>query len=97
MVDIIFKASDYAELLADAELLGFVHTDDDGTKHIITNGSFESGGGWFLNVVGTVYEPIVGEVDPENPPEPVARDGYWGRLRLNGTPQEKPQFSSAIT
>jgi hypothetical protein len=92
MQEIIFKAPDADYLASEAARLGFA----DNEGHIITNGTFESGGGWFLNVVGTVYEPIVGPIDPEDPPTPVARSGYWGRLRLNGTPDNMPSFSSAI-
>jgi hypothetical protein len=92
MTEIIFNSGDYSTLLADAESLGFV--DAEGT--IVTNGTFETGGGWFLNVVGTIYEPIEGPVDPDNPPQPVARPGYFGRLRMNGTPETMPTFSSAI-
>jgi hypothetical protein len=88
MTDIVFNSGDYATLLNEAETLGFVTTDAEGNKSIIVNGTFESGGGWFLNIVGTIY-------DTQDPP--VARDGYWGRLRLNGTPQDMPTFSSAIT
>lgn len=96
-MDIVFNSNDYATLLSEAETLGFVSTDADGNKSIITNGTFESGGGWFLNITGTIYEPISGPIDPDNPPTPVARQGYWGRLRLNGTPDNMPTFSSAIT
>lgn len=96
-MEIIFNSHDYATLLDDAESLGFTQTDSEGNAAIVTNGTFESGGGWFLNIVGDVYEPIVGPIDPDNPPTPVKREGYWGRLRLNGTPQEMPSFSSAIT
>lgn len=80
MTEIVFNSGDYATLLSEAKTLGFVDEDD----NIITNGTFESGGGWFLNIVGTIY-------DVETP-----RLGYWGRLRLNGTPAEMPTFSSAI-
>lgn len=97
MTDIVFNSGDYATLLSEAETLGFVTENPDGEKTIIVNGTFESGGGWFLNVVGTIYEPIPTPVDPDNPPTPVARSGYWGRLRLNGTPDSMPTFSSAIT
>lgn len=96
-MEIVFNSHTYEALLADAERLGFTYTDEAGDKHIITNGSFETGGSWFLNVVGDVYDPITGPVDPDNPPTPVKRDGYFGRLRLNGTPDNMPTFSSAIT
>lgn len=98
MSEIIFNSGDYDTLLAEAETLGFVNTDAEGNKTIIVNGTFESGGGWFLNIVGTVYEPVTPPTNPEDPwPDPVPRAGYWGRLRLNGTPAEMPSFSSAIT
>ena len=96
MREIIFNSGDYATLLADAETLGFVTEDAEGNKSIVTNGTFDSGGGWFLNICGEIYEPIVGPIDPDNPPTPVKRPGYWGRLRLNGTPETMPTFSSAI-
>lgn len=94
-MDIVFNSGDYATLLSEAETLGFVTESPDGEKTITVNGTFESGGGWFLNVVGTIYEPI--PIDPDNPPVPVPRAGYFGRLRLNGTPDNMPTFSSAIT
>lgn len=96
MREIIFNSGDYATLLAEAKTLGFTQEDEQGNVTIVTNGTFATGGGWFLNIVGDVYEPIVGPIDPENPPQPVKRDGYWGRLRLNGTPDNMPSFSSAI-
>ena len=98
MTDIIFNSHDYETLLADAERLGFTQTDAEGNVTIITNGSLASGGGWFLNVVGTVYEPVVPPTNPDDPwPAPVPREGYWGRLRLNGETGGVPPFDPAIT
>lgn len=98
MNELVFSAPDYATLLSEAETLGFTTTDENGEKHIVTNGTFASGGGWFLNLVGQVYEPVTPPANPDDPwPEPVARPGYWGRLRLNGEPETMPSFSSAIT
>lgn len=92
MFEIIFKAPDADFLASEAARLGFADVDG----NIITTGTFETGGGWFLNVVGTVYEPIEGPIDPEDPPVPVARSGYWGRLRINGTPDQMPEFGPEI-
>ena len=65
---------------------------EDGFGHISTGGSY------FLNVVGTIYEPVVPPVNPDDPwPAPVPREGFWGRLRLNGTPETMPGFDPAIT
>jgi len=61
--------------------LGFV--DNDG--NIVTKGATPDGGGWFLNIVGVVYE--------NEAPLP----GIWGRLRLNGGSENLPAFSNAIT
>lgn len=93
MIELVFQSPDMATLQADAEALGFVDADG----NILTNGSTPDGGGWFLNVVGTVYEPIVGPIDIDNPPTPVARPGIWGRLRLNGGSENLPPFSDSIT
>jgi hypothetical protein len=93
MIELVFNAPDMATLQADAEQLGFV--DPDG--NILTAGVTPDGGGWFLNIVGTVYEPIVGPIDPENLPTPVALPGVWGRLRINGGAENVPPFSAAIT
>jgi hypothetical protein len=82
MREIIFNAVDNATLMADAKNLGFI----DSNGNLVTNGTFVSGGGWFLNIIGTVFDS-----------SHVARPGYWGRLRLNGTPDALPAFSSAIT
>lgn len=93
MREIIFNSQDADTLASEAARLGFAN--EDGS--IITNGTFASGGGWGLNVVGTVYEPMTPPADPEGPwPEPVARPGYWGRLRINGTPEEFPTFEPEI-
>jgi hypothetical protein len=64
--------------------------------NVITNGTFESGGGWAMALPGDVYEPIDGPIDPENPPTPVKRPGYFGRLRINGTPETMPSFATEI-
>lgn len=94
MREIIFNSGDADNLNSEAARLGFAN--EDGS--IIVSGTFESGGGWYLNVVGTVYEPMTPPADPEGPwPEPVARPGYWGRLRLNGTPDEMPSFGPELT
>lgn len=93
-MEIIFDSHDYATLRSEAETLGFVNSKD----NIITNGTFESGGGWFLNIVGDVYEPVTPPANPDDSwPKPVKRPGYWGRLRLNGQPQEMLSFSPNIT
>lgn len=97
MREFVFNAESYDVLLADATSLGFTHTDDAGVEHIIVNGPMKSGGSYFLNYVGTVYEPIVGDYDLENPPAPVARPGVWGRLRANGDVSDLPGFSTSIT
>lgn len=97
MIEIVFNSGDYATLLADAETLGFTYDDAEGNPQIIVNGPMASGGDYFLNIVGTIYEPIVGPIDPDNPPVPVPRAGYWGRLRANGSSSDLPVFSPAIT
>lgn len=96
MTEIVFNSGDYATLLSEAERLGFTQDDAEGNPQIIVNGPMASGGAYFLNVVGVIYEPIVGPVDPENPPEPVARSGFWGRLRANGDTADLPTFGSEI-
>lgn len=96
-MEIVFNTDSYATLLADAKALGFTYTDEEGVDHIIVNGPMKSGGNYFLNYVGTVYEPIVGPIDQDNPPTPVAYQGVWGRLRANGETSDLPTFSSAIT
>lgn len=97
MQEIIFNSHTYEVLFADAERLGFTTTDADGNVIILTDGTFQSGGGWFLNVVGTVYEPVTPPLNPDDPwPEPVAREGYWGRLRINGDPSSMPAFDPQI-
>ena len=98
MTDIIFNSHDYATLLADAERLGFTQTDAEGNVTIVTNGSLGDNGGWFLNIVGTVYEPVTPPINPDDPvPPPVPREGYWGRLRLNGDTSGVPPFDPSIT
>jgi len=97
-MEIVFNSHDYATLLADAARLGFTTNDAEGNPQIIVNGPITSGGSYFLNVVGTIYEPVVPPVNPDDPwPAPVPREGFWGRLRLNGTPETMPGFDPAIT
>lgn len=97
-MEIVFNSHDYATLLADAERLGFTFDDAEGNPQIIVNGPISTGGSYFLNVVGTIYEPVVSPVNPDDPwPAPVPREGFWGRLRLNGTPETMPGFDPAIT
>lgn len=81
-MEIVFKTDDYAALESEATRLGFV-----GENGVIIFGSFETGGGWFLNIVGDVY---IGDT-------PVKQNGFWGRLRINGVPTNMPTFSSAVT
>lgn len=97
-MEIVFNSHDYATLLADAERLGFTFDDAEGNPQIIVNGPISTGGSYFLNVVGTIYEPVVPPVNPDDPwPAPVPREGFYGRLRLNGTPETMPGFDPAIT
>ena len=97
-MEIVFNSHDYATLLADAERLGFTYDDAEGNPQIIVNGPISTGGSYFLNIVGTIYEPVVPPVNPDDPwPAPVPREGFYGRLRLNGTPETMPGFDPAIT
>ena len=97
-MEIVFNSHDYATLLADAERLGFTYDDAEGNPQIIVNGPISTGGSYFLNVVGTIYEPVVPPTNPDDPwPAPVPREGFYGRLRLNGTPETMPGFDPAIT
>lgn len=98
MTDIVFNSGTYENLLADAERLGFTTNDAEGNPQIIVNGPISTGGSYFLNVVGTIYEPVVPPTNPDDPwPAPVPREGFYGRLRLNGTPETMPGFDPAIT
>ena len=97
-MEIVFNSHDYATLLADAERLGFTYDDAEGNPQIIVNGPISTGGSYFLNIVGTIYEPVVPPTNPDDPwPAPVPREGFYGRLRLNGTPETMPGFDPAIT
>lgn len=93
MFEIIFKAPNEDFFKSEAARLGFM----DPNGNVITNGTFASGGGWAMALPGTVYEPVTPPEDPEGPwPEPVAREGYFGRLRINGTPETMPSFAPEI-
>lgn len=96
MREFVFNSGDYQTLLDDAIRLGFTYEDAEGNPQIIVNGPMASGGDYFLNIVGTIYEPIVGPIDPDNPPTPVSRPGYWGRLRANGPVEDVPAFEPNI-
>ena len=93
MAEIVFSAPNESTLASEAARLGFIDKDGD----LIVAGQIRSGGDWFLNVVGTLYEPQEPVPYGEEPPPPVARPGYWGRLRLNGPTDNVPSFSPAIT
>jgi hypothetical protein len=102
MRDIVFSAPDYDALLADAERLGFTY-DDEGVTRIKTSGLSPSGGNWFLNIVGTVYEPasppkftVVDGVSVPVFAAPKSRSGYWGRLRINTEAKQAPPFADTI-
>ena len=92
MKEIVFSAPDEDFFLSEAARLGFMSPDG---KVIIT-GTFASGGGWFLAIQGTVYEPQPPTPIGEDPPPPVPRPGYFGRLRINGEPEGFPQFAPEI-
>ena len=81
MDEIVFSAPDADFLASEAARLGFM--DDAG--NIIIDGTLATGGSWFLNIVGTILD------ENGNP-----RDGYWGRVRINGTPDQMPDFSPLI-
>lgn len=75
MVDIVFNCIDKDTLLAEAKRIGFC--DEEG--NILIAGTFSSGGGWMLNIVGKTTQ-----------------NGYWGRLRVNGSLDNLPSFNSNI-
>jgi hypothetical protein len=85
MREIVFSAPEYDALLTDAERLGFTY-EDEGVTRIKTSGLSSSGGNWFLNIVGTVHDE-----------DAVAREGYWGRLRINTESKQAPPFADTIT
>ena len=93
MIEVILQAPDADFFASEVARLGLC--DDDG--NLRAAGSLRSGGGYFINVVGTIYEPIVGPFDMDNPPQPVARPGYWSRVRLNGDERAMPDITSEIT
>lgn len=68
-------------LTDDAVRLGFA----DAQGSIRLYGRTTDGGGYFLNIVGSVY--VSG----------VAQSGVWGRLRVNGDGSHIPTFSPSIT
>jgi hypothetical protein len=95
VIEMVFQSPDFATLEADALRLGF--TDEDGK--ILTNGATADGGGWFLNLVGTVYQPtgnMVKDALGNMVPEMAPIDGYWGRLRVNGGAENLPPFDPSI-
>lgn len=97
-MDIVFNSHTYETLLADAERLGFTTNDAEGNPQIIVNGPISTGGSYFLNVVGVIYEPVVPPTNPDDPwPAPVPREGFWGRLRINGDHTGFPTFDPGIT
>lgn len=96
MTDYVFKSPDLATLVTEAHRLGFA--DKDG--NILVSGPTHDGGGYFINIVGTIYQPTgslitdsMGNQVPELAPVP----GYWGRLRVNGDTKFVPKFDPVIT
>jgi hypothetical protein len=96
MKEFVFNSGSYEALLVEADRLGFTMIGPNDEKRIIVNGPLASGGSYFLNIVGTLYEPYTGPHDLENPVPPVMRPGYWGRLRANGDVADLPNFSDKI-
>jgi len=87
MPDIIFCAKDENALLAEAKRLNFIDSNGD----IIMSEALANGGAWTLSIVGAITESIDNSIDAKY------RPGYWGRLRINGSVSQMPEFSSSIT
>jgi hypothetical protein len=101
-VEVIFNAPDLATLIAAATQMGYVSLDAQGHPHITATGNIATGGAYFLNMVGTVYQPT-GATTTDSfgnvVPVMAALPGIWGRLRHNGDPAAMPQLpaNSGIT
>lgn len=99
MIETVFNAPDIATLVNAAVSMGYY----DATAHKITTaGYIATGGAYFLNMVGQVYQPTgATTVDQFGNTVPVmaALPGVWGRLRHNGDPAKVPTLpaNSGIT
>lgn len=99
MVELIFQSSDLATLANAAAAMGYY---DSKNKTITAAGSIATGGAYFLNIVGTVYQPTgatTTDAFGNTVPVMAALPGIWGRLRHNGDPAAMPQLpaNSGIT
>ena len=66
MLEIVFNADSYETVLEEATRLGFTYTDENDNKHIAVSGPVAGGGAYFLNYVGTVYQPTGNMVKGED-------------------------------
>jgi hypothetical protein len=99
MIEVIFQSPDLQTLVNAAVSMGYY----DPVAHTITaTGNIATGGAYFLNMVGTVYQPTgatttdaLGNVVPVM----AALPGIWGRLRHNGDPAQLPSLpaNSGVT
>lgn len=85
MIELVFNAPDLPTLANAAIAMGYY---DPVAKKITATGSIATGGAYFLNMVGTVFDT-----------NGTALPGIWGRLRHNGDPAKLPSLptSSGIT
>ena len=83
MVDLIANAPDWTIFAKAAQSTGFA----DAKGSPLLDGSITSGGSWFYNAVGMVYQPT-GAVQTNDiggtSPVMVALPGEWVRVRFNG-------------
>jgi hypothetical protein len=92
----IISAVDYATLLADAERLGFVYTNEMGDKILMSSGVMANGFTYALNYVGQIYAST-SSLPPEKAKTAAPYPGVWARVRINGDFPEWPSFSANTT
>lgn len=88
MTDYVLKSPDEASFMQAAYALGYATADKDGKLTLVPTGVTQDGGNYFINMVGTVYEPtgatVKGGIDGQTDvPVMAAIPGHWSRIRVN--------------
>jgi hypothetical protein len=84
-MDYVLKSPNRSAFMQAAYALGYATADVQGNLTLVETGTTQDAGNFFINDVGTVYEPTGNMLDgPMGPyPEQAAIPGYWVRIRVN--------------
>jgi hypothetical protein len=85
MADYVLKSPSEEAFMQAAYALGYCTADEDGKLSLIPTGVTSDAGNYFVNIVGSVYEPTGETTEGPMGPQRVmaAIPGYWVRIRVN--------------